>query len=917
LLVTAIAAVFLLFAVWQAYRLNQQAGSDVRAIARERVGLQYQQMLLPFVLDVDRYRLETQSLHAPQFAPDLRTHIDREVTAITTFTVAHDSDLDALTAWRTVEKNWSRARTLKRGYTGPLFTTLIHGILVDVIYHVEDASGLQYESNRFAQDLADMGFWRIPSSLNDVMHGDLYAENAQVRGSIPIPDRIRLAALVSGMNPDGGDFDLLADDWDAIMAQAAKRGLAIPQDVTRYRADNAAFREGGRAFGHYVNSGVVMRERASGEAGNTRAMAHRTVGTIVKMDADVATLLDRLLVQRMNYEVARNRYVYAAALLAAVLLIGIMLLVAEFTARRDRELLLKAQQESARLGAELARQNAERALRLSEAQFRTVFEGAAVGIAILDRNGAVLDANMAFRNIYGENAAGFLAAQETEFQELMRGERDLFEFEQHVMTPSGQEAWTDSTVSLVLDETGQPYFAICMFRDLTDLKRNERRMLHDLTHDALTGLPNRGHFEQKVREQFVAAQTCPEASFAVLIVDLDRFKDVNESLGHDAGDFVISQVAQRIRGAVEGADLVARLAGDEFAVLLRSLPDVLHVEVIAKRILGALAKPIAIGQRSIFASASVGIALAGSMYCRGEDVMRDADIAVHYAKGGGGGRFAVFDSKMHARAQKRLQLTTDLRLALENGEFDQLYQPIVSIVDGSLVGCEALLRWNHPLEGVVVPGDFMPLAEQTGLAAPIGRFVIRTAFRQLARWKCGERRSAIPMNVNVSAAELLDPEFESMVVGAAREFGIDPADVTLEITESVVLDAGTRPTALLGRLRASGFKICIDDFGTGYSSLRYLQQFEVDSIKIDRSFVSGHDGEVASEPIVRTLMTLADAFDVRVVAEGIETQRQRDILRNAGCRFGQGYYYARALSADELTAMYPSVFAAMPRHASA
>lgn len=917
LLVTAIAAVFLLLAVWQAYRLNKEAGIGVRAIARERVALQYQQMLFPLALDVDRYRLDVQLRRKPHLAPDLRARIDRQIAAITTFTVAHDSDLESLRQWRIVEKDWLRVRNLKRVYNGPAFTGLVHELLTGVIYHVEDASGLQYESNRFAQDFADMAFARIPSAMNDVMHGDLYAENAQDRGYIAIPERIHLAGLVSGMNLDGGDFDLFADDWDVIMSEAVTRGIASASDVARYRADNAAFRNGGRVFGGYVNSGVVMQERPSGHAPATRQLAHRTIGTIAKINADIAALLDHLLVKRMNSEVLRNRYVYAIALLSAVLLIGIMLLVAELTARRDRELLQKAQQESARLSAELARQNAERALRLSEAQFRTVFQGAAIGIAILDRSGMVLDANMVFRSIYGENAAGVLDAHEAQFNELMRGERDLFEFEQHVMTPSGQEAWTDSTVSLVLDETGNPYFAICMFRDLTDFKRNERRMLHDLSHDPLTGLPNRAQFEHKVREQFAQAKTSPDASFAVLIIDLDRFKDVNESLGHDAGDFVISQAAQRVRSAIEGPDFVARLGSDEFAVLLRSLPDVLHVEVIARRVLGALAKPIAIGERSIFVSASVGIALAGSIYRRGEDVMRDADIAVHYAKGGGGGRFAIFDSKMHARAEKRLQLTTDLRLALENGEFDQLYQPIVSIADGELAGCEALLRWNHPAEGVMVPGDFMPLAEQTGLAAPIGRFVIRTAFHQLAHWKRGARRSPVPMNVNVSAAELLDPEFEATVTGAAREYGIDPSDVTLEITESVVLDAGTRPTALLGRLRAAGFKICIDDFGTGYSSLRYLQQFEVDSIKIDRSFVSGHDGEVASEPIVRTLMTLAEAFDVRVVAEGIETQRQRDILRNAGCRYGQGYYYARALSADELAATYPSAFGLMPRHASA
>ncbi|HET9095833.1 MAG TPA: EAL domain-containing protein, partial [Candidatus Baltobacteraceae bacterium] len=262
-------------------------------------------------------------------------------------------------------------------------------------------------------------------------------------------------------------------------------------------------------------------------------------------------------------------------------------------------------------------------------------------------------------------------------------------------------------------------------------------------------------------------------------------------------------------------------------------------------------------------------------------------------------------------------LTTDLRLAIEHNEFNMLYQPIVKIADGELVGAEALLRWNHPTEGIIGPSDFMPLAEQTGLAIPIGRFVVRTVCQQVMRWKRTLGKALFPLNVNVSAAELLDPDFESLVMGAVREFNVDPHDITLEITESVVLDAGTRPNALVERLRGHGFNICIDDFGTGYSSLRYLQQFKVDTIKIDRSFVSGHDGDVASEPIVRTLMTLAEAFDVRVVAEGVETQRQRDVLRNAGCRFGQGYFYARALSADELAAMYPAVFGLTPKHASA
>lgn len=913
LAITGIAAVLLALASWQAFGLNREAGSDLATLARERVAIQYQAKLYALMADADRYRLQLEVPQKPPFdTAALRKRIDAQMRDVTDFTLRRGESLEALSEWQKIERMWAAIRTAHRGSTDPRIGIMPRAI-VNLIYHVEDTSGLQYENNRYAQDLGDILFAKMPGAVHEALYLDFLGEQSQQLGFISIPDRVHVARVLSLLDVDR---DLNTDDWDIIVRNAPGRRFATAEEAARYSAQNQTYATNAAALSTYVNDNILMRSGPAGSFSKTRELAHRSVTSSVAMNAGIAQLLDRLIEVRSHSEATRNRYLYYIVLLGAVLLIGIMLLVAEFTARRDRDALAKAQQESERLGTELARQKAERALRLSEAQFRAVFDGAALGIAVLDRSGAMVDANTVFRSIYGDNSAGVLEGHEDQFTQLMSGDLDLFEFEQHVMTPAGQEAWTDLTVSLVNDDAGNPYFAICMFRDLTELKRSERRMLHDLTHDALTSLPNRALFEAKLREQFIEAKSSPEASFAVLTLDLDRFKDINESLGHDAGDFVLSQVSQRLRGAIESADVVARLGADEFAVLVRSLTDVLHVELIARRVLGVLAKPIALGNRSIFVSASIGIAIASSEYLRGEDVLRDADIAARYAKGGGGSRFAVFDSKMHARAEKRLQLTTDLRLALERAEFMMRYQPIVSVGTSELAGCEALLRWNHPVEGVIAPGDFMPLAEQTGLAVPIGRFVLRSACRQLAQWRAGGN-APFPMNVNVSAAELLDADFESVLLGAVREFNVDPADLTLEITESVVLDPGTRPDALLERLRAHGFKICIDDFGTGYSSLRYLQQFKVDSIKIDRSFVSGQDGELASEPIVRTLMTLAEAFDVRVVAEGIETARQRDLLINAGCRYGQGYLYARPLGAEELELAYRSAFAVQPRPASA
>ena len=349
-----------------------------------------------------------------------------------------------------------------------------------------------------------------------------------------------------------------------------------------------------------------------------------------------------------------------------------------------------------------------------------------------------------------------------------------------------------------------------------------------------------------------------------------------------------------------------------------SLGDIIHVESIARRILNNLSKSIQIGSRSVFISASIGIAVGSSSYERAEDVTRDAEIAMQHAKSSGGARFALFDSTMHQRAEKRLQLISDLRLGVERREFRMMYQPIVALHDGAGLACEALIRWDHPTRGLLSPSEFIPLAEQTGLAVTLGRFVLQTASEQVAAWKRNRHGTLnFGMHVNVSASELSDPDFERTLAQIVEHHGLDPSEFTLEITESVVLDAGTRANQTIGRVRERGFKICIDDFGTGYSSLRYLQQFEVDAIKIDRSFVSGSDGRLASEPIVRTLISLAEAYNVRIVAEGVETAEQCELLRNAGCRLGQGFLFAPALTPVEISERYPDVLGRIARSASA
>lgn len=913
LTIVVIAAALVVAAFWRAQTLGQLAGEDVGTLRSELLGVRVEAVLLPLERDVARDRLHLGVRVNPPFSDGQRRRADAGFSAIDRFLAGPGRPLGVAKQWRGIEQIWRRDRAMRPPITSHAWGSLLKGIIT-FAYGLEEPTGFEYDSDRYSQDLGDMLFDKLPNALDDVMYADLMSENAQNARRISISDRIDIASLTTSAYTD---FDMTQDDWAAIARTIAHSPLGNGLNVPRDNADILRFQRAGTAVPNYF-ARVYEQTVPRGSAMRTRQFAHAQAGLAMRVNDDLITLMATTTQRRIAWGMERQRYLAAAGVFAAVAFIAAVLFLIELGSVRQREALAKAETERERLATELAREHAERALRLSEAQFRAIFDGAALGIAVLDKSGRVIDSNGVYRFIYGESSRGLLDGQQASFGELMRGERPLFEFEQHVLTPAGQEAWTDCTVSVVSDESGAPLFAMCTFRDLTELKRNERRMLHDMTHDTLTGLCNRMSFEAKVRERFAEAKQTPESSFAVLFVDLDRFKDINESLGHDAGDFVLAQIAQRLRASVDASDLVARLGSDEFALLVGSLNDVLHVETIARRLLASLAKPVSLGSRSIFVSASLGIAIASAAYERGEDVMRDADTAMHYAKGGGGSRFAIYDSRMHARAEKRLQLTTDLRLGLENGEFDVLYQPIVNIVDGSLAGCEALLRWNHPTEGIMSPTEFMSIAEQTGLAVPIGRFVMRTACKRLARWqRAANRRALFPVNINVSAAELLDPDFERTLLSVTHEAGLEGRDIVLEITESVVLDSGSRSHALLDRLRGHGFGLCIDDFGTGYSSLRYLQQFKVDTIKIDRSFVSGQDGDIASEPIVRTLMTLAEAFDVRIVAEGIETERQRDILRNAGCRYGQGYYYARAMGPDELCAMYPSAFGYTARHASA
>jgi diguanylate cyclase (GGDEF)-like protein len=439
--------------------------------------------------------------------------------------------------------------------------------------------------------------------------------------------------------------------------------------------------------------------------------------------------------------------------------------------------------------------------------------------------------------------------------------------------------------------------ALLAFAETTSLALTDARLvanaLHMAVHDALTGLPNRVLFLDRVDHALETVSRRPR-NVAVLFLDLDNFKLVNDSLGHGAGDQLLVAVADRLSGALKAGDTVARFGGDEFAVLadINEEADAIH---IAERILAMFAHPFALEGREVFASASIGIAISSRTF-DGEALVRDADAAMYRAKSRGRAGYELFDEAMRARVMQRLQLESELHRALKRGELELAYQPIVSLADGAVLGAEALVRWHHPERGLLMPGDFIPIAEEVGLIVPIGEWVLRTACRDAAAW--GDLRPDGPplfVAVNLSARQVSNPCVVHTVRDALERAGLDAPLLELEITESSIIEEADRPQANVLGLRDLGAKLVLDDFGTGYSSLTYLKRFPLDGLKIDRSFTDGLGVDSDDTAIVSAVAGMARGLGLAVTAEGVEHAAQALELRRLGCRRAQGYHYARPM----------------------
>jgi diguanylate cyclase (GGDEF)-like protein/PAS domain S-box-containing protein len=565
-----------------------------------------------------------------------------------------------------------------------------------------------------------------------------------------------------------------------------------------------------------------------------------------------------------------------------------------------------------------AQKEAELGLRASEEQTRLIIESASQAYIAIDAEGRIIDWNAQAEATFGWSRKEALGepleeciipmAQRAAHRAgiahyLATGEGRLVHkrIEVTALHRDGHEFLAELTIWPV--RSGDDVRFSALVHDITLRKQLEMQLQHQAFHDSLTGLANRALFRDRVAHS-LARQARSHGAVSVLFSDLDDFKTVNDSLGHDAGDQLLVAVAERLRAVMRPEDTTARFGGDEFAILLEET-DEDGTRRAAERILEALRSPFEFHGRQVVMRASIGAAITSDGSTEPDDLLRQADLAMYTAKTSGKGRFAFYAPHMHEAAVTRMELKGDLEQAIANHDFELHYQPIVDLRSGDVTGLEALVRWRHAERGIVLPTEFIPIAEETGLIVPLGRWVIGEACRQLAAWTAagrlaGPRLERLSMWVNLSARELQEPEFVQTVADAVQSSGIRPERLTLEITESGLMADLEQSTATLHRLRGLGARLAIDDFGTGYSSLSYLERLPVEVLKIDRSFTAaiGHGRDVPV--LVRSIVKLGQTLHMEVLAEGIETAEQLTRLRAIDCRLGQGFHFSPALPAAEV-----------------
>lgn len=555
--------------------------------------------------------------------------------------------------------------------------------------------------------------------------------------------------------------------------------------------------------------------------------------------------------------------------------------------------------------------------------FQLISENAADMIALVDGDGRRLYNSPAYQKVLGYSPEELKETSSIEQIHPDDRPRVLQAAEKARLSGQGERveyrmrhkdgSWRtlESTACAIRNARGQTDRLVIVNRDITERKRAEEMLEHNAFHDGLTNLPNRALFMDRLQHALTLSKRNPNYKFAVLLIDVDEFKIINDSLGHTAGDEVLIQIGQRLKDSVRRADTVsrprlsevparptnddtlARLGGDEFTILLDDIRDPIEAVRVAERVQAELAAPFEVNHEQIVISASIGIASSTSPHTQAEDLVRDADIAMYRAKRAGKARCEVSDAAMHANAVKRLRLETDLRKALEQGEFRVYYQPIVSLQTGRITGFEALSRWQRP-EGIVPPMEFIPVAEEIGLIVPMNRQLLLEAGQHLHSWQ-SEFPSSPPltMSVNLSARDFAQPDLASGIRQSLERIGVDPSCLQLEIIETIAMGDAEKSGHVLAQLKTLGVHLSIDDFGTGYLSLSRLRRIPVDTLKIDRTFISHMDSDPENREIVRIIIMLAHNLGLKVVAEGAETEAQVHLLKQLHCEMAQGYFFSR------------------------
>lgn len=566
------------------------------------------------------------------------------------------------------------------------------------------------------------------------------------------------------------------------------------------------------------------------------------------------------------------------------------------------------------------RKQAEKALRESEYKLRTLLDSMSDGMLQVDNNEVIEFVNDRFCEMTGYARAEVLGRMSYDFlydeegrefigeANRMRSKGVAGQYELKLRKKSGEALYTIVGGVPIVNAADEVTGTMGVFTDITERKRVEEQLVHDAFHDGLTGLANRALFMDHLRLAIERRRSPHRNAYAVLFLDFDRFKVINDSLGHAEGDNLLEQIARRLENSTRAGDLAARLGGDEFVILLSELCEENDAVQVAERILQNLKKPFHLSGNEIFITASIGIALSAAGHKRAEDMLRDADIAMYRAKSKGKAQYQIFDREMHEHASQLLSLETEMRRALERRDFRLYYQPIVDLESETIVGFEALARWHHKTRGFISPDKFIPAAEENGLILPLGSWILQESCRQMREWQENfPEFSHLKISVNLSLKQFSQPDLAEQIAAAVKEANLDPASLKLELTESHVMENSEQAIAIMNELRALGVELSLDDFGTGYSSLSCLPRLPVNFLKIDRSFVTQMTENKENREIISTIIKLAQSLKMNVVAEGIETAEQLAHLKNLGCGYGQGYHFAKPLEAKDAAALIGSL----------